>query len=220
MLFSSFDRVVAQLEHLLTFGKFFTIFSFLFGLSFAIQMRNADAEGRGILGPVHLAPAGAGAHRSGAQRVLHRRYPDHLRVPGTAADPVPQAEDPHAGHHRAGAGLQHPGPVAEHRAGQLRTPTPEQAGGQRRRCRRSSCKSRSGCTRSSNRARWRSWCPSISPAACSARSPSWSSRGRLWITFGLFLLGWSPAGWRFSGTQRPIAGSSAGCCGRPRRWRW
>jgi len=29
MLFSSADRVVAQLEHLLTFGKFFTIFSFL-----------------------------------------------------------------------------------------------------------------------------------------------------------------------------------------------
>ncbi len=41
MLFTSFDRLVADLENLLTFGKFFTIFSFLFGLSFAIQLRNA-----------------------------------------------------------------------------------------------------------------------------------------------------------------------------------
>jgi len=50
MLFSSADRVVAQLEHLLTFGKFFTIFSFLFGLSFAIQMRNAEQKGLGFSG--------------------------------------------------------------------------------------------------------------------------------------------------------------------------
>src|SRR5688572_3777847 len=50
MLFSSFDRVVAQLEHLLTFGKFFTIFSFLFGLSFAIQMNNATQKGTGFAG--------------------------------------------------------------------------------------------------------------------------------------------------------------------------
>ena len=34
--------------------------------------------------------------------------------------------------------------------------------------------------------------------------------GRLWITFGLFLLGCVPAGWRSSGTRRRIAGSSAG----------
>src|SRR5688572_33099382 len=47
MLFGPLDRVVAQLEHLLTFGKFFTIFSFLFGLSFAIQMRNATQKGAG-----------------------------------------------------------------------------------------------------------------------------------------------------------------------------
>ena len=50
MLFSPFDRVVAQLEHLLTFGKFFTIFSFLFGLSFAIQMRGAEQKGVGFSG--------------------------------------------------------------------------------------------------------------------------------------------------------------------------
>jgi len=50
MLFSSFDRVVAQLEHLLTFGKFFTIFSFLFGLSFAIQLNNATQKGVGFSG--------------------------------------------------------------------------------------------------------------------------------------------------------------------------
>ena len=50
MLFSPFDRVVAQLEHLLTFGKFFTIFSFLFGLSFAIQLRNATQKGVGFSG--------------------------------------------------------------------------------------------------------------------------------------------------------------------------
>ncbi|HEU5135416.1 MAG TPA: DUF418 domain-containing protein [Steroidobacteraceae bacterium] len=50
MLFSSFDRVVAQLEQLLTFGKFFTIFSFLFGLSFAIQLRNATQKGVGFSG--------------------------------------------------------------------------------------------------------------------------------------------------------------------------
>ncbi len=50
MLFSPLDRVVAQLEHLLTFGKFFTIFSFLFGLSFAIQMNNATQKGVGFSG--------------------------------------------------------------------------------------------------------------------------------------------------------------------------
>jgi uncharacterized protein len=50
MLFSSLDRVVANLEHLLTFGKFFTIFSFLFGLSFAIQLHNATQKGVGFSG--------------------------------------------------------------------------------------------------------------------------------------------------------------------------
>src|SRR6185295_4148500 len=45
MLFSPLDRVVSNLENLLTFGKFFTIFSFLFGLSFAIQLRNATQKG-------------------------------------------------------------------------------------------------------------------------------------------------------------------------------
>ena len=50
MLFTSFDRLVAKLEHLLTYGKFFTIFSFLFGLSFAIQLRNATQKGVGFSG--------------------------------------------------------------------------------------------------------------------------------------------------------------------------
>lgn len=50
MLFSSFDRLVARTEYLLTFGKFFTIFSFLFGLSFAIQLRNATQKGVGFSG--------------------------------------------------------------------------------------------------------------------------------------------------------------------------
>jgi uncharacterized protein len=50
MLFSPLDRVVAQLEHLFTFGKFYSIFSFLFGLSFAIQLRNATQKGAGFSG--------------------------------------------------------------------------------------------------------------------------------------------------------------------------
>src|SRR4030095_1602560 len=50
MLFSPLDRVVSNLENLLTFGKFFTIFSFLFGLSFAIQLRNATQKGVGFSG--------------------------------------------------------------------------------------------------------------------------------------------------------------------------
>jgi uncharacterized protein len=50
MLDSGFDRLVANLENLLTFGKFFTIFSFLFGLSFAIQLRNAAQKGVGFSG--------------------------------------------------------------------------------------------------------------------------------------------------------------------------
>ncbi len=45
MLFTPLDRGVAQAEHLLTFGKFYTIFSFLFGLSFAIQLNNATQKG-------------------------------------------------------------------------------------------------------------------------------------------------------------------------------
>jgi uncharacterized protein len=50
MLFSPLDSLVSKLEHLLTFGKFFTIFSFLFGLSFAIQLRNATQKGVGFSG--------------------------------------------------------------------------------------------------------------------------------------------------------------------------
>ena len=50
MLFSPLDGLVSKLEHLLTFGKFFTIFSFLFGLSFAIQLRNATQKGVGFKG--------------------------------------------------------------------------------------------------------------------------------------------------------------------------
>jgi uncharacterized protein len=45
MLFTPLDRGVAQVEHLFTFGKFYTIFSFLFGLSFAIQLNNATQKG-------------------------------------------------------------------------------------------------------------------------------------------------------------------------------
>jgi uncharacterized protein len=50
MTFTALDGVVAQLGQLLTFGKFFTIFSFLFGLSFAIQMRSAEQKGAGFTG--------------------------------------------------------------------------------------------------------------------------------------------------------------------------
>jgi uncharacterized protein len=50
MLCTPLDRAVAQLEHLFTFGKFYSIFSFLFGLSFAIQLRNAMQKGAGFSG--------------------------------------------------------------------------------------------------------------------------------------------------------------------------
>ena len=50
MLFGPVDRAASTLEHLLSFGKFFTIFSFLFGLSFAIQLRNATQKGAGFAG--------------------------------------------------------------------------------------------------------------------------------------------------------------------------
>jgi uncharacterized protein len=45
MRFSSLDNAVAKLAHLFTFGKFYTVFSFLFGLSFAIQLGNATQKG-------------------------------------------------------------------------------------------------------------------------------------------------------------------------------
>jgi uncharacterized protein len=44
-IFGSLDRFARELETLLTLGKFFTIFSFLFGLSFAIQLHNATRKG-------------------------------------------------------------------------------------------------------------------------------------------------------------------------------
>lgn len=50
MHFGALDLWVAQLGNLLTFGKFFTIFSFLFGLSFAIQMRSAEQKGAAFSG--------------------------------------------------------------------------------------------------------------------------------------------------------------------------
>ena len=50
MTFTSLDRVVSRLENLFTFGKFFTIFAFLFGLSFAIQLNNAAQKGAAFSG--------------------------------------------------------------------------------------------------------------------------------------------------------------------------
>jgi uncharacterized protein len=50
MQFGAADRIVVELERLFTLGKFYTIFSFLFGLSFAIQMRNAERKGAGFSG--------------------------------------------------------------------------------------------------------------------------------------------------------------------------
>ena len=46
----SFDPVVQQVVSLLTTGKFFMIFSFLFGLSFAIQIDNAARKGTAFAG--------------------------------------------------------------------------------------------------------------------------------------------------------------------------
>lgn len=42
--FSTLDRLVDQLTDMLAVGKFFTIFSFLFGLSFAIQLSQANRK--------------------------------------------------------------------------------------------------------------------------------------------------------------------------------
>jgi uncharacterized protein len=50
MLTTPLDQQVFQLNTLLIFGKFFTIFSFLFGLSFALQMRNAEEKGASFVG--------------------------------------------------------------------------------------------------------------------------------------------------------------------------
>lgn len=44
--FGPLDEFVSNIGIYLTFGKFFTIFSFLFGLSFAIQMDSAAKQGR------------------------------------------------------------------------------------------------------------------------------------------------------------------------------
>lgn len=49
-LFSPLDFALSELCTYLTFGKFFTIFSFLFGLSFAIQMDSAAKNGRAFAG--------------------------------------------------------------------------------------------------------------------------------------------------------------------------
>jgi uncharacterized protein len=46
----AFDPVVKQIVALLTTGKFFMIFSFLFGLSFAIQIDNAARKGAAFAG--------------------------------------------------------------------------------------------------------------------------------------------------------------------------
>ena len=50
MTFTPLDEFVVLLNRMLILGKFFTIFSFLFGLSFALQMRSAEASGRGFVG--------------------------------------------------------------------------------------------------------------------------------------------------------------------------
>ena len=50
ILFGPLDVAVSELGTYLTFGKFFTIFSFLFGLSFAIQMDRAADRNRPFVG--------------------------------------------------------------------------------------------------------------------------------------------------------------------------
>ena len=47
---SSMDKIVNDLAELLTFGKFFAIFAFLFGMSFAIQLDNAARKGSRFVG--------------------------------------------------------------------------------------------------------------------------------------------------------------------------
>ncbi len=48
--FSSLDKTVNDVAELLTFGKFFAIFSFLFGMSFAIQLDGAARKGTSFVG--------------------------------------------------------------------------------------------------------------------------------------------------------------------------
>lgn len=50
ILFGPVDELVGNVGMYLTFGKFFTIFSFLFGLSFAIQMENTAKARRPFVG--------------------------------------------------------------------------------------------------------------------------------------------------------------------------
>jgi uncharacterized protein len=48
--FSPVDNVAMDLSMLLTYGKFFAIFAFLFGMSFAIQLDNAARKGASFVG--------------------------------------------------------------------------------------------------------------------------------------------------------------------------
>ena len=47
---NSFDRALQMFHDIFIFGKFYTIFSFLFGLSFGIQLLNAKEKGQPFLG--------------------------------------------------------------------------------------------------------------------------------------------------------------------------
>lgn len=48
--FSALDKTVNDLAELFAFGKFFAIFAFLFGMSFAIQLENAARKGSSFAG--------------------------------------------------------------------------------------------------------------------------------------------------------------------------
>jgi uncharacterized protein len=50
MTFGRIDELFSQFNSLFVFGKFYTIFSFLFGLSFAIQIRSAESKGESFAG--------------------------------------------------------------------------------------------------------------------------------------------------------------------------
>jgi len=50
MSFGRIDELFSQLNSLFVFGKFYTIFSFLFGLSFALQIRSAELKGESFAG--------------------------------------------------------------------------------------------------------------------------------------------------------------------------
>ncbi len=99
------DLPVAGLTVWLGYGKFYSLFSLLFGIGFSLQLAAAGPPRRRAAARLPAAPARAPRDRRRAPLLLGRRHPRPLRPRRFLSDPLPARLGPDAAAHRGRAHL-------------------------------------------------------------------------------------------------------------------